>query len=621
MADTITPYVPGDERNQSPNQDYTIDTTYHSGGLIRAVDYNLLADEIREVLDDLNEDSTSVLVGGFGYGVPTALPTKVTDEFIGYSEWAQLLSAIDVVVAHQGTVSSMPSVVAFGEYAEAYDDAQTGMIAVMEHVRSNRFELADSLAYESIDGAMLTDQRTNPWTDTLNWEWNVEFANFNDMRRYFNTGSEIRFSIERVGGISSDQQYYVGSNDPYFNSNVYANAWDAFLEGIGDISISADKSYRPLGDNYGTFNVTTGFYGIIDTLAQGGAGVTWLKIYEAVGSYGSEEDKVEVYARLNAAPVAATQIQFKITLISESGPTYVDGTLVGKVDHRTSVNSKIPSPTPTFATTTSLSVGEESTSAPTEYVEDDTDNITPVTIQSSDAIIAGYFQSDSADATYSVLDQVEMDLFISNTGIYFQTKNREGEYNQLGENIIISSGVAGMTDTSGYVPTSTTTRITDGAANNTQYLTAIDYYNYRSNAVAMLGTTLDANNLWIWHGILPGEGDATVLSAGGSSLWQESNVQLTFGWNKLSSTFVRAYSMKFPSPQANGGSPQAVYGRRYTALRNIPIYLAVSTTTPAQPNAAAFAGLGSYVSPNSANIQLPDNVYKLFSDISFYAYL
>ena len=356
MADDSlrTPYVPGDERNVPPNQNFAYDTTYHPEGVIRAEDFNLLASEINEVIGDSNQGNSSVLEGGFGYGSPVTIPIKQTDEIIRAAEWTSLLVAIDRVVQHQGTVSEMPDIVNVGDYVISYDDAQQGMIAVMEYVRANRFELSPAKSLTTVGGTMLTESRTRPWTDQINLEFEFAFNNFDEMRHYFNTGSKILFEFEKSGGTPDGTVYYdTPYEQNYFYTHEYNAIWQERLEDIGRIVISADRVYRELGDSFGTITLGSGFYGIMS------GGVTaWREIYRVVGDYDNGQDVVRVYARLNTIPASAHTIQFKVEFISEPGETYSDGLLTVYVDHTTSVDSNAPSPSPTVNLMTALDEAE-----------------------------------------------------------------------------------------------------------------------------------------------------------------------------------------------------------------------------------------------------------------------
>jgi len=175
-------------------------------------------------------------------------------------------------------------------------------------------------------GARLIDQRTMSWTNSVYHEFTVSWDSGPSRAENFATGGQIRFSADRVGGSSNNQ------ND----------SRTVLLSKMGTIVFDFDKTFL------------TGSQGIV--AGTGNAGVTgfYTQIFQAMSDsyyYATDQYRIDVKSD------SPEQITFSI-MQQDAADRLIhqvtDGTLTSYIDSRHHIDSI---PLPVFSTVTSMAAG------------------------------------------------------------------------------------------------------------------------------------------------------------------------------------------------------------------------------------------------------------------------
>ena len=305
---------------------------YGQGNIITAndnPDFNTLATLVNEVVSDTNSGATAEASANFGYGVSPAISLVSPGDIVTAAQWTALFSAISRAATHQGTSPGIvPASVSAGQLVVAYDGA-TGLVQVVNNIRSNRLNVAAGQSAVTAGGTRLTSTRNTSWDNLLIHEFNVDFGSYDAARYFFNTGGQIRLSASRSGGSVSLQ------ND----------AWTSLLSNIGlvtfDHTQTTNTGSTGAGSSIGFYNLTSTYQTIFNATPGG-------------GYYFADQYRVE--ARSNGAFGSSGIVQFRISFDTVPGADVVDGTINSFVDDRRSVGA-IDIAAPSYTTTTPLSSG------------------------------------------------------------------------------------------------------------------------------------------------------------------------------------------------------------------------------------------------------------------------
>ena len=225
--------------------------TYITGSLISAIDYTTIIGNKSSNSAYVNDaDATNALsaLWGIGYGTrgygqtTPLLNIKTTGDIASGQNWADLVTVINSCATHTGTVLvDVPteSVFATGNPISALTFDWLTAISTLDTNRSN----VDVATMSTSASPLITSERTINWADTILFEGKVDFGDENSARYFFNSGSQIKLSLDP--SLSTAQ-------------------WQAFLELVGQISIGADttSSSLPGGTavNAGYYNLSTNTY-------------------------------------------------------------------------------------------------------------------------------------------------------------------------------------------------------------------------------------------------------------------------------------------------------------------------------------------------------------------------
>jgi len=324
--------------------------TYQQGSLIEASDYNQIREDVGEVYNDRNGGIFPYITSSssFGYGVPHESSTVALGESISATDWNNLFTEIYRCATHQGVSTGIVpepdhalfsgSGVQEGDIIEAYDGAD-GLLNLVSDIRDNRLNFGSGFYSITSGGSMLTDNRTTPWSDTIEHEFEVSFSNIDNVRYFFNSGGQIIMSAARTGG----------------SSNTQNTDWTNGLNEMEEVKFEAmTTTTTGIGGN--TFSV-----GLYD-LTTSNQLIYQKEIVEGDIYYGGN-DSVEIYARLHSNFENNATLVFTFRCIPNNtqfdGNT-IDGTLTNWVDKR-EADTYVPPPesleSNMLSTTTSLSVG------------------------------------------------------------------------------------------------------------------------------------------------------------------------------------------------------------------------------------------------------------------------
>lgn len=267
---------------------------YTSNDKILASHYNGFITDMNELYADTNSGGTTEATGGYGYGQSsisgvTAGITKVTA-----AQWNALLSAMDDCATHQGTAITCPPSVSAGDQITAFDSTTPNVpgfttadiAADISSLRTNRFNVDTGQGSVS---STTTQSYTASWDGTITQTITATFADWDEMRYYFNAGGTVRFSFSFTGSPS----------------NTTETNWVAMASAVSVVS-----------------------FGYTSTTSSGGVGTPGGGLYDLTASdqtvynyvppgYSSEQYQIE--ARLNGAAGSANQIIFTLTFVTPAG--------------------------------------------------------------------------------------------------------------------------------------------------------------------------------------------------------------------------------------------------------------------------------------------------------------
>lgn len=171
--------------------------TYATGGTIQAADYNTFATgatSINEVFADLHSGATTLgTFADFGYGQTPALTSVTASTSVLASQWASLFQVIRKCGTHQGTTVVPPLPVSdpvIGDTIAAFNTPTT-LAALINTLRTNRHNLAVGQSTLTTGTTNTQPGPTIPWTNTLTFNYRVDFGSWNNARYFFNSGGYL----------------------------------------------------------------------------------------------------------------------------------------------------------------------------------------------------------------------------------------------------------------------------------------------------------------------------------------------------------------------------------------------------------------------------------------------
>lgn len=287
--------------------------TYITGGVIQALDYNTfstLSASMNEIFADIHPGATTLgALADFGYGQTPALSTLSTGSTITASQWGALFDTMRSCGVHQGTTVIPPvpaSNPTSGSIITAYNTPST-LSSVITTLRNNRHLLFSGQSSLIVGSNFTQPGAVIPWTNTLVFNYRVDFGSWNNARYFFNSGGALLLNGSYSPSVTPDDAIWVSILS---NMSPVSFNWNSTSPGTGGG-----------GTAIGFYDLTTS-YQTIYTITHGGG-----------GSYSNSY--VQLQAKLVNAAGTDGLLDFKISLIDlDSTPPIPakNGTTVYRID-------------------------------------------------------------------------------------------------------------------------------------------------------------------------------------------------------------------------------------------------------------------------------------------------
>ncbi len=227
---------------------------YTPGDIIRDDEYNSFATGSTDGTGDGGVNgiwtTAGVLADDLGYGQSPSLSAVSAGQEISATQWADLLTRISFIGAHQGTAITGPWVAPIvGEIIDTDAPVQTNLNAIWAN-RNNAAAQGTAITtggtgtYSSSWGGAGQNQR-------LDFATQITFGSLNEMRHFFNCGGRIQVNCSRAGGTSSSK-----------NTN-----WSELCTEIGQLHITGASAAKTIAG--------TSFTGFQQTGNTGSAPITY----------------------------------------------------------------------------------------------------------------------------------------------------------------------------------------------------------------------------------------------------------------------------------------------------------------------------------------------------------
>lgn len=274
--------------------------TYITGGNVQAVDYNTfstLAASINEVFADLHSGATTIgTFADYGYGQTPALTSVIAGNSILSAKWSELFDAMRDCGTHQNTIVSPPvpgSNPTAGGSIAAYNTPST-LASIVALLRTNRHNLAGGQTLLTLGSNFAQPGGAQPWTNTLTWNYQVNFSSWNNARYFFNSGGSLNLNGSYAPNVTPEDAQWVSM---FATMSPLVFNWNSTtpFSGTGGTAI-------------GFYNLTTSYQTV------------YLKAFGS--GYYYSTSTITVQAKFNAAAGTNGLVDFRIILTD--GDPYPD---------------------------------------------------------------------------------------------------------------------------------------------------------------------------------------------------------------------------------------------------------------------------------------------------------
>lgn len=223
--------------------------TYVRNGLVEAVDFNTLVGNVTTSMANTLNGVLGTGQGSFGYGQTSVQQVTVNNLVTAANEWNLLATRLGQLAAHQGTsvININPPV--------------TGNTVSFSSVVENNLELITNNRFNAaLQGTSITETvtRNDSWQEQVTFTHQVEFANGDSARYFFNSGGQLKITVTHPAGANTNQMF----------TDLTAN--------VGSVVISAPAAGQALirgnnfsgvsrvlgGGNTPVIDSTRGYYGL-----------------------------------------------------------------------------------------------------------------------------------------------------------------------------------------------------------------------------------------------------------------------------------------------------------------------------------------------------------------------
>lgn len=287
--------------------------TYSVAGTIQAADYNnyeALTGGINEVFGDIHSGATTLgALADFGYGQTSSATSVSAGDAITTGQWNLLFNAMRSCGLHQGT-TVVPPVPASNPTAlstiSVYN-TPSALSTAITSLRTNRHVAAVGQSTLTTGSNFTQPGPTIPWTNTLVWNYQVDFGSWNNARYFFNAGGYVALNGSYSPSVTSDDA-----------------AWITMLSQMSPLQFnwnSCTPGSSGGGTAIGFYNLTTSYQIVYNHVRGGGGAYT--------------NNFIKLQAKLNAAAGTNGKIDFSVTLDDLDPGTIPpkNGTTVFRVDN------------------------------------------------------------------------------------------------------------------------------------------------------------------------------------------------------------------------------------------------------------------------------------------------
>jgi hypothetical protein len=225
--------------------------TYKVDGLIEAIDYNNIANNLTPSINLVN----STGIGNSGYG-QTPMGTIEISRKITAPEWITLLTAMTTIANHQGTL--LESMVPL--------PTQFAKVLTFEKLIDNLSLLYKNRLNSVSSGTDITKTTVNSatWSDQLEFQFQIVFGSHDRARYFFNAGGQVGLNFSHpnnnlsINPLISDICFEIGTI--WISSPTSGTASIANYPYSGVTKVGGVNSIR------GTGNTNAGFYALTQSL-------------------------------------------------------------------------------------------------------------------------------------------------------------------------------------------------------------------------------------------------------------------------------------------------------------------------------------------------------------------
>ena len=220
--------------------------SYSIGGLIQSADYNGFANTNSPNVNSVWASGSS----NTGYG-QSPLATVTTATKVSFTNWANLISTISNIAAHQGsTITTLSPAPSLGGKIKGFVPTLNDNINTIYTNRLN----ANS---QGTDSTTTITNSISSWVDTLTMTFTLTFVSANAIRYFFNGGGQLGLSFSHPTGPTIDALI----------SDICSEIGTIWLSGTnsGTVTLSGTTfngvtKIGGVASIRGTANINNGFY-------------------------------------------------------------------------------------------------------------------------------------------------------------------------------------------------------------------------------------------------------------------------------------------------------------------------------------------------------------------------
>lgn len=280
---------------------------YTSGSLIEATDYNGFVSTNGSNLNEVWATGTS----DSGYG-QTAVATVSTGGTVTATQWASLVNNIAAAANHQGTSITARVAPVVGNTIAILSAVNTDLVSL----ETNRLNaVANGTQFTGWTGTSAKTTTTSGATWTITFRHDIDFADANSARYFFNAGGRIKWETSKTAtGQTGDPEW-----------NDLANTL------VGDIYITAGTATQTIAGSSYTGTTKTGGTGTPDILTTTTGwydlSTTPVNIYKQFADTAPyTANFIQIAANVNAAIASATRLTLTTTWSASDGDPISGGT-------------------------------------------------------------------------------------------------------------------------------------------------------------------------------------------------------------------------------------------------------------------------------------------------------